>query len=176
MLNEEDRAAGLLLNLTGDGKGKTSGALGMTVRALGWGWHVAVVQFLKGDRETGERSFFHTRFPEMIFEQYGLGLLSRPGDHAGMARRGWARAEELLAEFPGELLVLDELNNALAHGFIDLGEALKALKHRRKALNVIVTGRHASPELVELSDLVSEIREVKHPYQRGIPARKGLDY
>lgn len=117
MLNEEDRAAGLLLNLTGrTAKGKTSGALGMTVRALGWGWRVAVVQFMKGDRETGERSFFRTHFPEMIFEQYGLGLLSRPGDHAGMAQRGWARARELLAEFPGELLVLDELNNALTHG------------------------------------------------------------
>ncbi len=176
MLNEEDRAAGLLLNLTGDGKGKTSGALGMTVRALGWGWRVAVVQFMKGDLETGERSFFRTHFPEMIFEQYGLGLLSRPGDHAGMAQRGWARARELLAEFPGELLVLDELNNALTHGFVDLDEALDALKRRREALNVIVTGRYAPPELVELSDLVSEIREVKHPYRRGIPARKGLDY
>ena len=131
---------------------------------------------MKGDRETGERSFFRTRFPEMIFEQYGLGLLSRPGDHAGMAQRGWARARELLAEFPGELLVLDELNNALTHGFVDLDEALDALKRRREALNVIVTGRYAPPELVELSDLVSEIREVKHPYRRGIPARKGLDY
>ena len=93
-----------------------------------------------------------------------------------MAQRGWARARELLAEFPGELLVLDELNNALAHGFVDLDEVLDALKRRRKELNVIVTGRYAPPELVELSDLVSEICEVKHPYRRGIPARKGLDY
>ena len=167
---------GIIQIYYGEGQGKTSAALGNAIRKASNGQSAYVVQFMKGDRETGERSFFRTHFPEMIFEQYGLGLLSRPGDHAGMAQRGWARARELLAEFPGELLVLDELNNALTHGFVDLDEALDALKRRREALNVIVTGRYAPPELVELSDLVSEIREVKHPYRRGIPARKGLDY
>lgn len=93
-----------------------------------------------------------------------------------MAQRGWGARPGTARGVSGELLVLDELNNALTHGFVDLDEALDALKRRREALNVIVTGRYAPPELVELSDLVSEIREVKHPYRRGIPARKGLDY
>ena len=95
MLGDKDR--GLLLNLTGDGKGKSTSAFGTAVRALGWGWRVAILQFLKGDRMTGERNFFTTHFPEMIFEDLGLGLSTHPGDHAGAARRGWERAKELLA-------------------------------------------------------------------------------
>lgn len=174
MLRENDR--GLLLNLTGDGKGKSSGAFGIAVRAIGWEWRVAVLQFLKGNRPTGERNFFTNHFPGMIFECCGLGITTRPGDHAGAARRGWERAKELLAGFDGELLILDELNVALRNGYIGAEEAAQALAARRRGLNVIVTGRGAPPELIAVSDLVSEVREIRHPYRDGLPAQKGLDY
>ena len=174
MLGDKDR--GLLLNLTGDGKGKSTSAFGTAVRALGWGWRVAILQFLKGDRMTGERNFFTTHFPEMIFEDLGLGLSTHPGDHAGAARRGWERAKELLAGFDGELLILDALNVALRNGYLSADEVIPALTGRRETLNVIVTGRGAPPELVAVSDLVSEVREIRHPFRSGIPAQKGIDY
>lgn len=176
MLESEDRERGLLLTFTGDGKGKSSAAFGIALRALGWGWRIAVLQFMKGERPTGERNFFRQYFPETLFEAHGLGLTTRPGDHAACARQGWERARELLTGFSGELLILDELCVALFHGYLDCGEVIETLRNRRSGLNVVVTGRHAPPELRELSDLVSEIGMVKHPYTRGIPARKGIDY
>ena len=167
---------GLLYNFTGNGKGKTSAALGVVLRALGRGWKVAVLQFMKGERETGERLFFQKYFPEIYFEGCGLGRTCRMGDHAAYAREGWKTAAGLLKNFDGELLVLDELNVALSHGYLDLPEVIAALKERRPELNVIVTGRNSPPELRAISDLVSDIAPEKHPYQQGIPARKGLDY
>ena len=167
---------GLLYNFTGNGKGKTSAALGVVLRALGRGWKVAVLQFMKGERETGERLFFQKYFPELYFEGCGLGRTCRPGDHAAYAREGWKTAENLLKNFDGELLVLDELNVALSHEYLDLDAVIDALKNRRPQLNVIVTGRKSPPELRAVSDLVSDIAAEKHPYQQGIPARKGLDY
>ena len=167
---------GLLYNFTGNGKGKTSAALGIVLRALGRGWKVAVLQFMKGERETGERLFFQKYFPEIRFEGCGLGRACRPGDHASYAREGWKTASQLLKNFDGELLVLDELNAVLAHDYLNLPEVIEALKNRRKELHVIVTGRKSPPELRNISDLVSEIIPEKHPYQQGIPARKGLDY
>ncbi len=176
MLSETDRERGLLLNLTGDGKGKSSSAFGMVIRALGWNWRPAVIQLLKGARETGERNFFHTRFPELIFESYGLGRAAGSDEQRAAVAAGWARARTLLRSFEGELLVLDELNVALHRGYLELDEVLTALRNRRRELNVVVTGRYAPPELLAISDLVSEIRALKHPYWRGVPARKGLDY
>ena len=167
---------GLLYDFTGNGKGKTSAALGVVLRALGRGWKVAVLQFMKGERETGERLFFQQYFPQILFEGCGLGRTCRPGDHAGAAREGWKKAAALLADFDGELLVLDELNVALAHQYLDLPEVVEALKNRRPELNVIVTGRNSPPELREIADLVSDIAAEKHPYQQGVPARKGLDF
>lgn len=167
---------GLLYNFTGNGKGKTSAALGVVLRALGRGWKVAVLQFMKGGRETGERLFFRKYFPEIFFEGCGLGRTCKPGDHAAYAREGWKTAAAMLKDFDGELLVLDELNVALSHEYLDLSEVTEALKNRRPELNVIVTGRNSPPELREISDLVSDIAAEKHPFTRGVPARKGLDY
>lgn len=167
---------GLIYNFTGDGKGKSSAAFGVIIRALGWHWKVAVLQFIKSKRETGERNFFAEYFPDIIFESCGLGLTSRAGDHAGFAHAGWERAAQLLQNFDGELLVLDELNIALAHGFLDSKVVREALKNRKSSLNVIITGRNSPPEILDVSDLVSEINVIKHPYQNGIMAQKGLDY
>ncbi len=176
MLDENNQDTGLLYNLTGDGKGKTSSALGMVIRALGWNWKVAVLQFMKSDRETGERNFFTTHFPDMVFAECGLGFSYKPGDHSGAAQEGWKYAKQLLQEFDGELLVLDELNIVVSRGYIDAAEVAEALKQRRPGLNVIITGRYSPQELLDVSDLVSEVKMIRHPYENGIQARKGLDY
>lgn len=176
MLQATDHNAGLLLNFTGNGKGKTTAALGVTLRALGWDWQVAFLQFIKSDRQTGERRFFATYFPEMQFKQCGLGCtFIHTGDHNNAAHCGWEEARYLLQEFPGGLLVLDELNIAIHQGFIDVAEAVNALQNRRRGLNVIITGRYARAEIMKICDLVSEIESVKHYLQKSIPAVKGLD-
>ena len=156
MLKEEDRTKGLLLNLTGDGTGKSSSAFGIAVRALGWEWRVAVLQFIKGGRPTGERNFFRKYVPGMMFESCGLGLTKGPGDHAFAVEA----AQQLLRPLPA----------GCGGGSVVAGPG------RRAGLNVIVTGRGAAPELLEIADLVSEIRAVRHPFLNGEPARKGLDY
>ena len=120
---------GLLYNFTGNGKGKTSAALGIALRALGWNWKIAVLQFLKSDMETGEQRFFRKYFPDVIFEDLGLGLTNIPGDHSGYASRGWEKAREMLQHFDGELLILDELNVALALGYLDPQEVVQALRN-----------------------------------------------
>jgi len=176
MLDETHKDAGLLYNFTGSGKGKTSAALGTTLRALGWGWRVAVLQFMKSARPTGERQFFRRYFPDVIFEEHGLGRSIYHGNHQLYAREGWLRAADLLQHFEGELLILDELNPALWHQYLSVAEVMDKLAARRPGLNVIVTGRHAPAELLAVSDLVSEIDNVKHPYLLGAAARKGLDY
>lgn len=174
MLNEN--ANGLLLNFTGNGKGKTSAALGVTLRALGWNWEVGFVQFIKSERETGEKRFFAKYFPNMLFRQVGLGCtFMHTGDHAGTALKGWREVAELLPAFQGSLLVLDELNIAIHQGFIDVRDVIDALQTRRKGLNVIITGRYAKPKLLAICDLTSEIVPVKHYFERGFPAVTGLD-
>lgn len=167
---------GLVLNYTGNGKGKTTAALGLTLRALGWDWRAAFLQFVKSDMETGEGRFFAQYLPNVMFKQYGLGCtFMHEGDHAGAFRRGWAEARELLQNFTGRLLVLDELNIAIDQGFIDVNEVIAALKTCNENLNVVITGRYAKPELLAVCDLVSEIMPVKHYIEQGFLDVKGLD-
>ena len=173
----ENTERGLLLNFTGEGKGKTSAAFGTAVRALGWGWRIAILQFIKDEATpTGEALFFRQHFPEVIFERYGAGMLESDADHRGAAERGWARAQELLREFPGELLILDELNVVLHFYLLEPEEIAAALLARRPGLNVVVTGRYIHKAIREISDLVSVIDTPTHPFQKGFPARRGLDF
>ena len=177
MLKEDDRTAGILLNITGNGKGKTTSACGITIRALGWGWNVVFLQFVKGTVETGEKHFFDAlNHPLLRFEQLGAGLSWHPGDHKGMAETGWKRAEEMLHSDQVHLRVMDELNIALHYQWLELDRVLDALRQRPPHQNVVITGRYAPAPLLELSDLVSEIRSVKHPYDKGIPAIRGIDF
>lgn len=177
MLQEHQKNAGLLLNITGNGKGKSTSAFGITIRALGWGWKVLVLQFVKGDRETGEKRFFsRLADPGLEFDQLGAGASWEPGDHAALALRGWGRAKKELNSMHWDLVVLDELNIALHYRWIPLEEVLEILRNRPSGLNVVVTGRYAPQALLDQSDLVSEIQEIRHPYQKGIPAVRGIDY
>ena len=166
---------GLLLCITGEGKGKTTSALGMALRSLGWGRRVAVVQFIKGKFETGELRYFRKHHPEVLFEPKGLGLTRAPGDHAGAARAAWESVRPMLTDDTCDLLILDEFNVALSLGFLD-ASAVAALTQRRRTLDVVVTGRGATPELKAAADLVSVIAAEKHPFERGIPAKRGIDF
>ena len=171
-----DTERGLLLNYTGEGKGKSSAAFGTVLRALGWGWKVGILQFIKDDAPTGEAQFFRRYFPDLIFEQYGAGMLDRDADHRGAAERGVKRAAERLKNFDGELLVFDELNVVLHFYLLEPDTIREALLSRRPGLNVIITGRYAHPKILEISDLVTRVECEKHPFEKGFPARRGIDF
>jgi precorrin-4/cobalt-precorrin-4 C11-methyltransferase len=164
---------GILVVYTGDGKGKTSAALGLVFRALGRGLPVAVVQFIKGKWKTGERLFAAT-LPELTFLTMGEG--DDPEAHARAARAAWERAHELLAAGAHRIVVLDELTHAIRHGFVSVADVLAALAARPAGVTAVVTGRGAPPELVEAADLVTEMRSVKHPFDRGDRALPGVDF
>jgi cob(I)alamin adenosyltransferase len=169
---------GLFVVYTGNGKGKTTAALGLAFRALGRGLKVAVVQFIKGKWKTGERAFAET-LPELTFLVMGLGFTWDSDDISrdkAAARQAWDRARELIAEGNHSIVVLDELTYAINYDFVPLDEVLEAVRGRPAHVHVVVTGRNAPPALVDAADLVTEMKSIKHPYERGIPAQAGLDF
>jgi len=178
-LNAEPVAEpGLLVVYTGHGKGKTTAALGMVFRALGRGLRVTVVQFIKGKWKTGERVFAES-LPELRFLVMGLGFTWDSDDISrdkAAARAAWAEAQKEISSGERELVVLDELTYAFHYGFLALDEVLHTLRSRPAGVNVVVTGRDAPEALLELADLVTEMKLVKHPFQRGEKARLGVDF
>ena len=174
-----DPGHGLVLVYTGDGKGKSSSAFGVMARALGWGWAIGVVQFIKGNWVTGERQFFE-RFPDQVaWHTMGEGFTWDTQDRARdtvVAEAAFDRARGMLAGGDYDLVVLDEINVVLHYDYLTSGAVLDALEARAPRTSVILTGRGAKPEIADYADLVSEMREVKHPYAAGIKAQRGLDY
>lgn len=170
-------AKGLLVVHTGDGKGKTTAALGLVFRALGHGQRVAVVQFVKGRWRTGERRFAEG-LPGLTFLTMGEGFTSEgdPARHARAARAAFEEARRILAAGDHRLVVLDELTHAIRPGFLDLDEVLAALAARAEGVTAVVTGRDAPAALCEAADLVTEMRAVKHPYAAGVAAQAGIDF
>ena len=170
---------GLVLVHTGNGKGKSSAAFGVAARALGWGQRVAIVQFIKGKWQTGERRFF-SRFPEQVeWRTTGQGFTwdtqNRELDVA-TARAGLDIARELIAGGQFDLVVLDEINVVASYDYLPAAEIVDCLEARADRTHVVLTGRGAAPELIEYADLVSEMVEVKHPFQAGIKAQRGIDF
>jgi len=167
---------GLLIVHTGDGKGKTSAALGMLLRSLGHGHKCAVVQFIKGDRGSAETLL---KSPLLSWERVGEGFTwdtqSKERDTA-KAREGWARVLQHLADPDLKFLLLDELNIVLAYHYLPAAEVVEALKAKRADLHVVVTGRGAPEELIELADLVTEMKEIKHPFTQGVQAQAGIEF
>lgn len=174
-----DPGRGLVLVHTGNGKGKSSSAFGVIARSLGWGKRVGVVQFIKGAWVTGERRFFD-RFPdEVTWHTMGEGFTWDVADRdrdVAAARAAFAKAAEMMASGEYDLVVLDEVNIALRYDYLDVADVLAALEARSARTGVILTGRDAKPELIAYADLVSEMGEVKHPFQAGIKAQKGIDF
>ncbi|KAF1070951.1 MAG: Cob(I)yrinic acid a,c-diamide adenosyltransferase [Pseudomonas citronellolis] len=170
---------GVLLVLSGNGKGKSSSAFGMLARALGHGMKAGVVQFIKGAATTGEEAFFR-RFPDEVrYHVAGEGFTWETQDRQrdiAKAEAAWAIARELLADPAISLVVLDELNIALKHGYLQLDSVLADIAARPAHQHVVVTGRAAQPGLIEAADTVSEIGLIKHAFKAGIKAQKGIEY
>ena len=169
---------GLLLVLTGNGKGKSSSAFGMLARAMGHGMQCGVVQFIKGRNSTGEEIFFR-RFPEQVrYHVMGEGFTWETQDRQrdiAAAEAAWEVSREMLRDPAIGLVVLDELNIALKHGYLDLEQVLSDLQARPPMQHVLVTGRGAKPELIDLADTVTEMGVIKHAFQAGIKAQKGIE-
>ncbi|GEM_PF-193746 len=167
-----------LLVYTGQGKGKTTAALGVVFRALGRGLRVAVVQFIKGKWKTGERLFAET-IPGLTFLVMGQGFTWESDDISrdrNAAASAWATAKQLIAKGEHTIVVLDEITYAINYGFIDLDDVLQAFNDRPTHVHVIVTGRNAPEQLCAMADLVTNMEAVKHPFQQGIKAQPGIDY
>lgn len=168
---------GVLLVHTGNGKGKSSSAFGMVARALGHGMRVGVVQFIKGAQSTGEETFFR-RFPEVDYHVMGEGFTWETQDKSRdieKAEAAWEQAKKFLRDENINLVVLDELNIVLRLKYLDLHTVLADLKQRPAMQHVVVTGRGALPELIDIADTVSEINEVKHAFKAGVRAQKGVE-
>jgi cob(I)alamin adenosyltransferase len=170
---------GLLLVLTGPGKGKSSSAFGMVARALGWEMRVGIVQFIKGKWQTGERHFFR-RFPDLVtYEVMGEGFTwdvqDRQRDIAA-ATKAWQRSCELINDPDYDFVLLDELNIAIRNEYVNIADVVAFLKDRPRDKHVCITGRDARPELIEIADLVTEMTLVKHPYEAGFKAQRGIEF
>ena len=170
---------GLLIVHTGPGKGKSTAAFGLMLRALGRGFRVGVVQFIKGAWETGERRALERFGDQIEWHTMGEGFTWETQDRArdvAAAERAFAKVRELMAREDIRLLILDELNIALRYEYLPLAEVVAALRARRPDLHVVVTGRNAKPELVEAADLVTEMSLVKHHFAAGVKAQEGIEF
>jgi cob(I)alamin adenosyltransferase len=170
---------GLLLVHTGDGKGKSTAAFGTVARALGWGYKVGIVQYIKGKWITGERQFFQ-KFPDQVRyavmgEGFTWDVADRERDIAA-ARAAWAVSLEMIADPDLHLVVLDELNIALRYDYLDVAEVVEGLQGRPVDKHVCVTGRNAKPELLAIADLITDFVEVRHPFEQGFKAQRGIDF
>ena len=170
---------GLLIVHTGKGKGKSTAAFGLLLRALGRGFRAGVVQFGKGAWDTGERHAIE-RFPDqVVWHALGEGFTWETQDcerDVAAAERAWAKAAELMADPSIRLLILDELNISLRYDHLDLAKVVAALRARRPDLHVVVTGRNAKPELIEAADLVTDMTPIKHHFAAGVKAQEGIEY
>ena len=171
---------GLLIVFTGEGKGKTTAALGTALRAIGQGFKVIMIQFIKGAWKSSEIESAKRLAPMLEIRPMGRGFVFKdkgptPEDIKA-AEEGWALAKEKMQSGEYDLVILDELNNAIHYGLLKLDDVLQGLKARPATLHVLVTGRNAKPEMIEAADLVTEMVCIKHPYQKGIVAQAGIDF
>jgi cob(I)alamin adenosyltransferase len=170
---------GLLIVHTGTGKGKSTAAFGLTLRMLGRGHRVGVVQFIKGAWHTAERDALAKFGDQLVWHTMGEGFTWETQDRTrdiAAAGRAWAKACELMDDPSFGMIVLDEINIALRYDYLKLEEVIAALTARRPGLHVVVTGRNAKPELIEAADLVTEMTLVKHHFAAGVKAQAGIEF
>ena len=174
----DTRERGTIQLYTGNGKGKTTAALGAALRAVGHGRRVAMIQFMKG-RLYGELAAA-AKLDGFTIEQHGRDEFVDPKNpervDVELAEKGWRRVEELVREGGLDMLILDEINVAIAFGLIPLERVVAFVREKPAALELVLTGRYAPKELVELADTVTEMREIKHHFNAGVAARKGIEY
>lgn len=173
---------GILAVYTGDGKGKTTAALGLCIRAVGYGLKVAIIQFVKGSWHYGEKDGIKRLAPEVTFEALGKGFVGILDDklprseHEQAARHTLAEAQRIIQKGEHAIVILDEINVAISLGLLTVAEVVTVLVARPDKMHIVCTGRSAPPELIEMADLVTEMNEVKHPFQAGMMAQRGFDY
>ncbi|CNJ52837.1 cob(i)alamin adenosyltransferase [Yersinia aldovae] len=171
------QASGIIMIFTGNGKGKTTAAFGTATRAVGHGMRVGVIQFIKGTWESGERNLLERH--GVAFHIMATGFTWDTQDKAAdtlAAKRVWEQGCRMLSDPSYELVVLDELTYMVAYGYLALDEVIVALKNRPKSQSVVITGRACHRDIIDLADTVSELRPVKHAFDSGIKAQKGIDW
>ena len=174
---QEER--GILIVYTGAGKGKTTAALGMVMRCIGHGMKVAIVQFIKGAIDTAEQRALREFGDQVTFLRLGEGYTWETQDRerdTNVAQEAWGKAAEYMRNPEYAMVVLDELNIAVQHEYINPAQVLAAVRGRPVMQHVVITGRGAKPEMLEAADLVSEMKMVKHPFRKGIKAQKGVEF
>jgi len=173
------RNKGLLIVMTGNGKGKTTSALGMAFRALGHGFPVCMVQFIKGSWKYGE--LISAKKFKGLFDLHvmGRGFTWKSDDlekDKASAKEAWEYAKEIIKEGKHHLVILDELTYLITYNMVDIQDILKALLSRPSDMHIVVTGRGADKQLIDAADMVTEMRDIKHPYSKGIKAQRGIEY
>ena len=181
MLAERQGEKGLIIVHTGPGKGKSSSGFGMILRCIAHGMPCAVVQFIKGAWDTGERRLLTGHFGDLCqFHAMGEGFTWETQDKArdiAAARAGWEKAKALIRDETLRMVLLDEINIALRYEYLDVAEVVAFLRDEKPAMtHVVLTGRNARPEVIELADLVTEMAAVKHPFRAGIKAQRGVEF
>jgi len=172
---------GLVIVNTGPGKGKTTAAMGTALRAVGNGMKVLMLQFLKGSWHYGELDAVKAFGDNFVMKQMGRGFVKVGGaetdpEDIKMVEAAWAEADAAIMSGKWDLIVLDEINYAISYGMLDPGKVAETLKRKPELVHVILTGRNAHPTIVELADTVTEMRQVKHAYEKGVLAQRGIEY
>ncbi len=179
MLATKTKEKGLIIVHTGKGKGKSTAAFGMVFRALGHGFKIGIVQFVKGKWGTGERDILE-KFPEQVtIKAMGEGFTWDTQDRARdirAAKAAWEMAKEMIMDKSYKMILLDELNICLRYDYLDIKEVVEFLKNKPIDTHVIITGRNAKEELIEIADLVTEMSMIKHPFRSGIKAQAGIEF
>ena len=176
-ISQAKQVRGVIVVATGNGKGKSTSGFGMAARALGHGMQVGIVQFIKGSFSTGEEAFFR-RFPEVRYHVMGEGYTWETQDRdrdTEKARAAWDQSAAMLQDAGLDLVFLDELNIVLKLGYLSVSEVIETLQRRPPMQHVIITGRGAPPELIEVADTVTEMRPIKHAFDAGVRAQKGVE-
>jgi cob(I)alamin adenosyltransferase len=177
----DDIRKGLIIVNTGPGKGKTTAAMGTALRAVGQGMRVLMLQFLKGSWHYGELDAVKAFGDKFVMKQMGRGFVKVGGaepdpEDVKMVHAAWDEAEQAIRSGEWDLVVLDEINYAISYGMLDAEKVAAALKQKPDQVHVILTGRSAHPAIVELADTVTEMRQVKHAYEKGVMAQRGIEY
>ena len=179
MLSDANDRRGLVQVYTGPGKGKTTAALGLALRACGHGWRVRMICFMKGDPDYGE-VLISKHIPNFELVQSGLPTFVKKGEPSDedlrFAREGFDLAHRTVRENDVDLLILDEINVAVDYGLLSVDEVVRFIENKPEDMEVVLTGRYAHPEVVKMADLVTEMLEIKHPYQQGVQSREGIEH
>jgi len=176
-----DIRRGLIIVNTGPGKGKTTAAMGTALRAVGQGMRVLMLQFLKGSWHYGELDAVQALGDKFVMKQMGrvvvqVGAEKPDPEDVRLVEAAWSEAEQAIRSGKWDLVILDEINYAISYGMLDAAKVVESLRQKPEMVHVILTGRNAHPSLVELADTVTEMRQVKHAYEKGVEAQRGIEY